>query len=117
MRRTLLLALVLALSLAVPALAQQTYTTQATLAVDAAWIQRVQIAIVKVAIDDIGAESDQITNHATRLALAKKVVENPERWARLLAWGVAADMTVTANTSDAAIFSRVLFIWNSYASP
>jgi hypothetical protein len=94
----------------------QTYALQAGLSSDPAFIERVKVAAVKLSIDDIQVESVNTPNHDARLLLAHKVVQSPDSWARLIAVGVAADMTFTSATSDAAIFSRVGFIWNVYTT-
>lgn len=92
----------------------QTYADQAVLAADAAFISRVRIAIVQYAINDVSVESDATNFHTQRVALAKRVVQNPELWSKIIAVGVVADMSFTSTVSDGAIFSRVTFIWNTY---
>lgn len=101
--------------LVAPMQAQQLYSAQATLAADLTFIDRVKIAAVQYAINDVSVESSQTANHDARIALALKVVQSPDAWAKLLAVGVVADLTFSGSTSDAAIFSRVGFIWNTYA--
>lgn len=94
--------------------ADQSYTAQATLAADVTFIDRVKVSLVKYAIDDVTVENASVARHDERLALAKRIVADPDKYARLMALGVAADLTFTAGVSDAAIFSRVAFIWNVY---
>ena len=49
-----------------------------------------------------------------RLALASKVLANPQGYAQLLAYGVAADGVTDNTATDAALDSRISAIWNSY---
>lgn len=108
------LAFVLATALQVHA--QRTYTQQATIAQDAAFITRVELAAVKVALD-VTYEAETVDKHATRVALAYKVLQSPEALARLLAWGVVADQSTTDATTDALLYTRMAGIWNAYAGP
>jgi hypothetical protein len=114
--RLMILAIAFGVLMPLVASAQQHYSDQAALAADTAFINRVKIAAVQYAINDVSVESDAVDRHQQRLALAVKIVQSPDAWARLLTVGVTADLTFTPEVSDAAIFSRVAFIWNTYAN-
>lgn len=110
--------LVVALVLFAPValLAQQTYADQATLAGDQTFMARVKIAAFQYALNNVSVEDPATPLHAERVALANKIIQNPDALARQLALGVVADLTFTQASTDGAIFSRVAFIWNAYAT-
>lgn len=97
-----------------PANAQSSYTNQAALAVNPTFIERVELAAVSAALD-VYNEAPGTTGHSARAAMARQVVESPDPWARVLAWGVAADVSISAATTDTALKSRIAAIWNTYA--
>lgn len=91
------------------------FTEQYAVAQDVGFIGRVAIAISQAAIA-INGELASTPHAAQRGALAVKVLtEPPLQWARIFAFGVAADETITTGSTDAAIFARVSAIWNDYA--
>lgn len=90
------------------------YTSQAALAVDVAFQARVKIAAYNAAIN-ITSESTNATNHARRTNFAQAYAQNPDMYVAKLAFGVAADPTILAGATDAAIQNRVNAIWDTYA--
>lgn len=115
MRKLLLALLIVAGLVSGVAYAQQSYTTQATLAADVTFISRVRVSAVKYAIDNVYVEAGSVALHEERLVLAKKVVNEPDLYARRIAHGIVADLTITENSTDAAIFARLNAVWNIYA--
>lgn len=77
--------------------------------------QRVAAASVQVAIT-VMAESDTVTGHAQRVALAQKVLEDPRTWGRLIALGLlVANEPTSKSVQDAALVTAVTAVWNAYA--
>ena len=101
--------------LGLPLAAQQTYAEQATLAADAVFQSRVQVAMEGAAIAIVN-EDPGTANHASRAALASRVLSDPMNWRVRFAPAVTADVTITAAASDAAIFTRVSAVWNAFGA-
>jgi hypothetical protein len=75
---------------------------------DGALLKRVSVAVWKAA-QQITSESDNVTNHAARLAWAKSAVLDPDRFAPKFAIGVLLDETGgAANATDTQIFNTVV---------
>lgn len=80
----------------------------------AVW-QRVAAAAVQQAIT-VMAESDTVTGHVQRAALASLVLESPQQWGRLIALGLlVANEPADPNVPDAALSTAVAAVWNAYA--
>jgi hypothetical protein len=90
------------------------YADEYTLARDASFWHRVQMAMVSAAVD-IQSEADTATNHARRSAYAKLALNDPETVAQVMAYGVADGSGISSSSSDADLKSRVSAIWNAYA--
>ena len=91
------------------------YATEYALAQDQDFVKRVTAAVVAAAIA-IAAESPETANHARRANKAGDVVANPGHWGLVMALGVAAGGTVTAESTDQEIYDRISAIWGAYAS-
>jgi Kef-type K+ transport system membrane component KefB len=94
--------------------AQASFSTQAQLAVDVAFLERVELAIVSAAID-VSNEATSTPNHSWRAALAQRVVAAPNTYAQQMAWGIVADTSITSSSTDTVLKNRVAAIWNTYA--
>lgn len=90
------------------------YATQATLAIDPAFQSRVKIAAFIAAVSIVNEPLNTV-NHARRTAFAQTFVHNIDSYISRMALGVAADGTITAASSDAAIQTRVATIWDTFA--
>lgn len=77
-------------------------------------VARVEVAIVKAAID-IASENVNTANHTNRALFAQRVLHDPARWAAIMATGVAVDATVQTTPSDANLYNAVAAMWNAYA--
>lgn len=90
------------------------YSDSATLAVNQAFIARVEVAIVERAILVI-QESGGVANHVNRVKHASAVVGNPNGWAQNMVWGVVSNISITAASSDTVIATQVAGIWDTYS--
>ena len=79
-----------------------------------AFVARVQGAMVKSAIA-VSSEDPATVAHATRTQWATQVLRDPAHYAQRMAFGVAANPSVTAASTDADIEFTVNSIWNAYA--
>ena len=88
------------------------------LAQNEAFVQRVQQAMVKSAIA-VSAESPSdpanLVLDAARLSYATTVLRDPPRNARLMAFGVVTNGTITAESSDSDIEFTVNSMWSAYS--
>lgn len=87
------------------------YTDQAALAVDSEFVGRVTVAVATAAVN---LYNDSGSSYTMKL-YCNKVLANPAGHAAQFAWGVVADDTITAQSTDAAIFSRVAGVFGAYA--
>jgi hypothetical protein len=87
------------------------YTDQAALAADAEFVQRVAVAVATAAVNLYG---DPGSSYTMKL-YCNRVLTSPTGYAAQFAWGVVADATITAESSDAVIFSRVAGVFPAYA--
>ena len=93
------------------------FATAYDLTSDGAFRQRVTAAAVKVSID-VAAEDIGTPGHADRLALAVKVLNDPETWTRVLIFGITANSTIQSKpktVEDAEIEFTLASIWDAYA--
>jgi hypothetical protein len=90
------------------------YASQAQLANDPAFQQKVKIAGFVAAIA-VSNESAGTANHTKRVAFAQQFAQNADLYVTKLAFGVAADPTITASSNDTAIQTRLNAIWDTYA--
>lgn len=90
------------------------YTSQAALANDTTFQARVKIAAFSAAIA-ISNEATTVPNHAKRIAFAQVFTTASDSYIPKLAFGVAADATITAGSSDAALQTRLNAIWDTFA--
>ena len=87
------------------------YKNVREIAVNQDHLATVQVALVQAALN-IVAEAADTPNHAARVALAYKVLQEPYAYATKMIWAIA--LTASA-TTDAAILSAVGAVWNAYA--
>lgn len=76
--------------------------------------KRVKVAIVNTALT-VAAEPTNTPAHTARLTLALNVLNDPARFAVLMAFGVAAAPNVDVNSADSVILNRVAGMWTAYA--
>lgn len=92
-----------------------TLTTIARLAQNPDFIARIKVAIIKMATVILNEEEITV-NHAERLALAIKVLLNPDRYTQLTAISVIYTSDIENNDcEDTAIEDGIANIWDSYA--
>ncbi len=85
---------------------------------DPAFLQRIAVSLA-IAAAAVGAESATTPGHLARLALAREVLSDLDRWARVMSVNIALDPSIVAGGSLAAatddqIDRRIASIWNSY---
>jgi len=88
---------------------------QYTVSQDATFQKRIEVAIIKAAID-VANEATSVPNHTSRLFLAHQVLGNSTQFVEPFSLGVASDATIDTNSSDTVISTRVAAIWDAYAS-
>lgn len=92
------------------------YSQQIEVANDPAFINRVQQAAVQTALAvSAEASSAKAGVDSARLTFATQVLRDPQKYARLLAYGAVADGSLSLGSSDAQIAGRLSAIWNAYA--
>ena len=80
----------------------------------APFVARVQAAMVKAAIA-VSSEDPSTEAHSTRVQWATQVLRDPAHYAARMAFGVAANPIITAESSDSDIEFTVNSVWNAYA--
>ena len=92
------------------------FTQQVDLANDPAFIKRVRQAIVKAALaisaEQATADADL---DAARLRFATAVLRDPDRYARIMACGLATAEGVTDKAADNDLSNNAAAQWNAYA--
>lgn len=91
-----------------------TLSEQHTLAVDPAFVDRVEQAIIDVAID-VSAEDPQTAGHEQRAALAYRVLHDSRDNARKFAHGLATHPSANNNPPDSGILTFASALWDAYA--
>lgn len=92
-----------------------TFLDQATLALSGEWIQRVEMAMLKVA-GAVQAESASTPDHALRTAWATAVSNRPLEHREALAKVIAArDDSLKSEADDATLEAAVVASWNLMA--
>lgn len=90
------------------------FSEQHALATDEEFIKRVKMAMVKSAIY-IANEDTATAGHAQRAQYAQAALANPESAARNMAYGVASNAVISAESSDSDIEFTINSVWNAYA--
>jgi len=102
------------------------YSDQFELSQNPDFVKRLRIIIVKVAID-VQAEATDVLQvpvgvtytkqelHDLRAKLAYKVLSNPVGYAELMAYGVSANVVVSAESTDGDLEFTVSSMWNAYS--
>ena len=90
------------------------FAEQINLAITPAFVARVQAAMVKAAIA-VSSEDPSTEAHSTRVQWATQVLRDPAHYAARMAFGVAANPIITAESSDSDIEFTVNSVWNAYA--
>jgi hypothetical protein len=86
-----------------------------TLALFKEFIEKVQAAISRVAVQVAATQADQTERTRLRRSLSVKVLEDTDSYARRFAWAVAAIPTVTVQSNDADILAQVSVVWDAMA--
>ena len=84
------------------------------LATDAAFLQKVQMAIVSTALA-VQSEAVSTANHSQRSAYALRVLADPAGYAKLMGPGFTVDGATDVNSTDAALETRASAIFNAYS--
>lgn len=114
--KSVILVLVLLTALFIPAmLSAQSYSQQATLAADPAFIERVKVAIVLRAVLISHDETPQTSNFANRVRLANQVVLSPSSFATQFAVAVVTNTAIRSTSTDVQIDQEVASAWNVFA--
>jgi len=90
------------------------FAEQFDLAMTPTFVARVQAAMVKSAIA-VSSENPETPAHVTRVQWATQVLRDPAHYATRMAFGVAANSVITADSPDDAIEYTVNSVWNAYA--
>ena len=89
------------------------YSEQYSLATQPGFIQKVQMALVAVALE-IARQPAVTYPEKQRAALGLAVLHNPEAHARLFAFGVAA-AGLNESAPDEKVAARIRAVWDGYA--
>lgn len=90
------------------------FVDQINLAMTPHFIVRVQGAMVKSALA-VASEDPATAGHGTRVAWATQVLRDPAHYAARMAYGVAVNPVITAESSDSDIEFTVNSVWDAYA--
>ena len=90
------------------------FAEQFNLAMMPTFVARVQAAMVKSAIA-VSSEDPETPAYVTRVQWATQVLRDPAHYATRMAFGVAANPVITAESSDDAIEFTISSVWNAYA--
>ena len=92
------------------------YDNQAKLATDIHFIQRVRQAAISAAIAiSHEAPTDKEPVDDARLSFATRLLRDPNRHARIMAYGVVTYGSVSETCSDVVINNAIASLWNAYA--
>jgi hypothetical protein len=87
---------------------------QYTTSQDTTFRQKVQMAMVKTAVD-VQGESTGTANHTNRSTYAAQVLNSPEAYIGRFALAAAEGGAVTTTSSDSNIINQVSAIWDAMA--
>jgi hypothetical protein len=89
---------------------------QANLAVDPAFMARVQMAIVQAALQIVGEELGEDPDLSyRRQSLGINVLQRPAEMAPQFSWAVAANPAITTEATDGDIQFTITTVWNDIA--
>lgn len=92
------------------------YDSQAKLAADIRFVHRVRQAAIAAAIAvSHEAPTKKGRVDEARLNFATRLLRDPNRHARIMAYGIATYGSVSASCSDVVINNAVASLWNAYA--
>ena len=96
------------------------FVTAAALAADSTFLDKMCIALAEYALsvygESVGGEGQPTTEeHTARLALAARIIDNPEYMAKRLAVALVADETLTSESSDANLTTQIGTLYNKLA--
>jgi hypothetical protein len=95
-----------------------TLASSASLAVDSAWSSRVAAAVDRQAVTlgkaILGAQNVSGADKA-RLALAVRVLVDPQVYGNRFAWALACDAAVDSTATDTTIADKVAAVWDLIA--
>jgi hypothetical protein len=79
-------------------------------------VRKIRQAIITTAIAVAGedASGNEIVDSG-RLGFATSVLRDPDRWARIMVYGIVTDSRIKASASDQVITNVVSSLWNAYA--
>jgi hypothetical protein len=97
------------------------YEDQSTLATTTAFVDRVRIALLNYSIavesEDVDGEGEPTTaEHALRLALARRIVNNPMGYGEILIYSLVADGQLTGASTDANIDTQIGLLYTTLAT-
>lgn len=90
-----------------------TYLADYALTLNGDFAYRVQIALASISLD-IQSESSGTPYHSDRSKYALSVVSNTEGYATRMLPALVADGSLTDQSTDAQIKSRVSSVWNAF---
>ena len=89
---------------------------QADFATKEGVLRKVRQAIIKTAIAVASeASSGNASVDASRLNFAATVLRDPDKWARLMVYGIVTDDRVNEGVTDLVLTNVVSSLWNAYA--
>lgn len=96
------------------------YADQAALAASSTFVDKIKMALVLYSLDvpdeDVGGEGEPTeAEHALRLVLARKIIENPSS-AEIWVYALVADGTLTSESTDANIDTQIGLLFTTIAS-
>lgn len=86
-----------------------------TLALFKEFIEKIQAAISRVAVQVAASQPDQTERSRLRRSLSVKVLEDTDAYAHRFAWAVAAVPSMTIQSTDADILTQVSVVWDAMA--
>ena len=91
-------------------------TEQGKFAVKEGLVHKIRQAVVSVAIAVANEKKSGVDAvDRSRLALASNVLRDPDRWARVMVYGVVSNAKIKASASDKDFTDAVASLWNAYA--
>ena len=119
--RSLHVALVALALLVAAAAAEATYTQQYTLSQDAAFLQQVTVAEIQTSVAVL-AEAATTSGHLQRAAFAQRVIQDPTKWAPIIAIVVASQnnnpmtpLTTPSTVADSLVQTAMNAQWTNMA--
>jgi len=97
-------------------MASTSLSDQAKYAVKEGLIHKIKQAVITVALAvSVENKSGDEALDRLRLALATTVLRDPDRWARIMVYGIVTDGRIKSNSADKDYTDVISDLWNPYA--